>query len=88
MACFSLAWLEQLLIWLVVVCVLIGIFKLLVPFLLTLFGAPPGGGMIMTILGYIIWGIVAIAVIIFVFELISCAFGNGGPGLIGSRGFR
>ncbi len=80
MQCFSLQWLEQLLIWLVVVCVLVAIFKLIIPFLLSLFGAPPGGGMIMTILGYIIWGLVAIAVIIFIFELISCAFGNGSAG--------
>lgn len=37
--CFSLAWLEQLLIWLVIVCAVIGILKLIVPFVLTQLGA-------------------------------------------------
>ena len=77
MACFSLAWLEQLLIWIVVVCVVVGIFKLVVPWLLSLFGGPPGGGMVFTIISYIIWGLVAIALIIFVFDLLQCSFGLG-----------
>lgn len=81
MACFSLEWLKDLLIWLVIVLVVIGIVKLLIPALMSWFGAPPGGGSVMTILGYILWGIVAIAVIIFVFDLITCALGNGGTGL-------
>lgn len=77
MACFSLAWLEQLLIWIVVVCVLVGIVKVLMPLVMGLFGAPPGGGAVMTILGYVLWGIAAVFVIIFVIDLVSCALGGG-----------
>lgn len=82
MGCISWVTIEQLLIWLVVICVLIGIVKLVIPFVLNLFGAPPGGGIVMTILGYVLWGIVAIFCIILVFDLLSCAFGTGGPHLL------
>jgi len=85
MQCFSLAWVEQLLIWLVIACVVIGIVKVLIPMLLSWFGSPPGGGAVMTILGYVLWGVVAIFVIVFVFELVSCALGGPGPGLRGIR---
>lgn len=77
MACFSLAWLENLLIWLVGVIFIVALFKLVVPWLMSLLGAPPGGGIIVTIIQYIIWALVAVAVIIFVFELIGCVFGGG-----------
>ncbi len=77
MACFSMAWIEQLLIWLVIVCVIIGIVKLIIPWVMSLFGAPPGGGAVMTALGYILWGVVAIFCIILMFNLLSCAFGSG-----------
>lgn len=80
MGCFSLAWIEQMLIWLVVLCVLIGIVKLFLPLVLGWFGAPPGGGTVITILGYIMWGVVAIFCIIIVFDLLSCVFGAGGTG--------
>jgi len=78
--CFSLDFFKELLIWLVILCVLIGIVKLLLPTVSGWFGAPPGGGTVIVILGYIIWGIVAIFVIIFVFDLISCVIGSGGAG--------
>ena len=76
MACFTLAWVEQLLIWLVFLCVLIGIAKVVLPMLLGLFGSPPGGGVIMTVINYVLWGIAAIFVIIIVFDLISCVVGS------------
>lgn len=76
MQCFSLAWVEQLLIWLVVLCVLIGIAKVVLPMILGLFGSPPGGGVVMTIINYVLWGIAAIFVIIIVFDLISCVIGT------------
>jgi membrane protein DedA with SNARE-associated domain len=81
MSCFSLEWIERLLIYLVVLCVLIGVVRLLLPIVLGWFGAPPGGGTVITILGYIMWAVVAIFCIIFVFDLISCLIGGGGTGL-------
>lgn len=82
--CFSLEWLKELLIWIVLACVLVGIVKVLVPMVLSWFGAPPGGNAVITSLGYIVWAVIAILVIIFVFDLISCVIGSGalhGPGL-------
>ena len=78
MACFSMDFLENLLIGLVVIVIIVAIAKLLLPKLLSLFGAPPGGGIIITILGWILWGVVAIFAIILIFDLLSCAFGGGG----------
>jgi hypothetical protein len=80
-ACFTLEWLKMLLIWLVVIVVIVAIFKVIVPWVMSQFASPPGGGNIMTILGYILWGIVAIFAIIFVFELIAC-LGGGSLGRI------
>ncbi len=81
MACFSWAWVENLLIGFVIVCVIIASVKVLVPAVMNWFGAPPGGGAVMTVLGYIAWGVLAIFVIIFVFELLGCLMG-------GTTGFR
>jgi len=77
-ACFSLGWLENLLIWIVVIVVLVAIVRVFVPWLMNSIGAPPGGGSVVTILGYIVWGIVAIFAIIFVFDLLSCLV-SGSP---------
>jgi uncharacterized membrane protein len=76
MACFSLAWIEQLLIWLVVVILCVAIVKMVLPWLLSLFGTPPGGGMVLIIIQYVIWALVTIAVIIFIFDMLDCVF-NG-----------
>jgi hypothetical protein len=77
MSCFSLAWIEQLLFWLVAVIVLVAIFKLLVPYLLGIFGGPPGGGVVFTILGYLLWGLVAVFCIVIAFDLLACIWPSG-----------
>jgi hypothetical protein len=81
MACFSLAWLESLLIWFVVLITVVAILKLIIPALMSALGAPPGGGAVVTALGYIAWALVAIFAIIVVFDLISCATGGAATGL-------
>ena len=78
MACFSLGFVENLLIWLVIVCLIVAIFRLLIPKLLGLLGSPPGAGTVITILGWIIGAIVLIFIIILVFDLLSCVIGGGG----------
>lgn len=83
MSCFSPEFVKELLIKLVVICVFIGIIRVLIPWLLGLFAAPPGGGIVWTIISYIFWGLVAVAVIYFCFALFECAF--DGPGLRGLR---
>ena len=71
--CFGLEWIEALLIWLVVICAVIALLKLLVGFVL------PKIGMSAEILAFairaitiVIWAIVCIAAIYFIFALISC----------------
>jgi hypothetical protein len=73
MACFTPALLQQFLIWLVLVVALVAIVNLVVPWLLAQFGSPPDGGMILRILQIIVWAVVAIAVIYFVFDLLTCS---------------
>ena len=71
--CFSLQWLEQLLVWIVIVCAVIGILKLLLPFVLTQLGV--GGGIILAAINIVIWAVIAIFVIYVCFDLISCLGG-------------
>ncbi len=80
MACFSLGFLENLLIWFIIVCFIVAVIRLVIPAVLSMAGAPPGAGVVMTVLGWLIWTIVAIYVLIFVFDLIACATGSGGLG--------
>ena len=79
--CFSLPWLEALLIWIVVVCAIVGILKLLLPFILTQLGV--GGGIIVAAINIVIWAIIAIFVIYICFDLISCLGGAHLPRLSG-----
>jgi hypothetical protein len=78
MACFSLAWLESLLIWIVILLFVVAVVNLIIPAILSAFGpAPPGASVVLTVLRYLVWTLVAIAVIIFIFDLIACALGGG-----------
>jgi hypothetical protein len=72
--CFSLAWVEQLLIWLIVVGAVIAIIKLLVPWLDSFTGMPIVGRILMIVL----WAIIAIVILTAIFGLLSCLLGGGG----------
>ena len=72
MACFTPLFLENFLIWLVIVIAVVAAVNLVVPWLLSQFGSPDGG-MIIRILQIIVWAVVAIAIIFFVFDLLSCS---------------
>lgn len=85
MACFTLGYIEQLLFWLVGLCVLVAIVRLVFPMIVGLFNGPPGGGVVFTIIGYIFWGVIIIFCIIIAFDLLSCLIGS--PSLH-SGGFR
>lgn len=73
MACFGFGWLEQLLIWLVVVGAVVALIRLVIPLAVGQLGV--AGGTIMAAFNIIIWAIVAIAVIVLVFDLLSCLVG-------------
>ena len=79
--CFSLGWLEQLLVWIVIVCAVVGILKLLLPFVLTQLGV--GGGIIVAAINIVIWAVIAIFVIYTLFDLISCLGGLHLPRMSG-----
>jgi hypothetical protein len=70
--CFSLGWLEQLIVWLIVIAAIIAIIRLLIPFIDSLTGMPILG----RVLEIVLWAIVAIAVVILIFGLLSCLVGG------------
>ena len=73
MGCFTLAWLEQVLIYCVVVGAVYSILKLVIP--LATGSLPPIIGQIINI---ILWAIICILIIYVVFALLSCLFSLGG----------
>jgi hypothetical protein len=80
MGCFSLGWVEQLCIDLVIICAIIAIIKLLIPLLVGLLSTfmPGGAAIIGQILMIVLWAIVCIFVIYIIFGLLSCLVGSGG----------
>jgi hypothetical protein len=78
--CFSLAWFQQLLVLLVIICAIVAIFKILVPYALSKLGATLGEGanVVMAVLRIVVWAIVVIFVIYICFALISCLLSYSG----------
>lgn len=72
--CFSLSWIEQLCVWLIIVCAVVAIIRLLIPFVTGLIGLPIVG----QIINIMLWAIVAIMVVYIAFAVISCLLGGAG----------
>ncbi len=71
--CFSLAWLANLLIWIIVVCAVVALVRLLISFVLPHLGiGGPILDFIIKALWIVIWAIVCIAAVVFIFQLIEC----------------
>lgn len=71
--CFSLQWVEQLLIWLVVICAVVALLRLLVSFVLPKLGLGAEVlAFIVRAVTIIMWAVICIAAIIFIFDLIAC----------------
>jgi hypothetical protein len=68
--CFSLDWIEQILIWVILAVVVIGILKIIVAAILPKLGE--WGSMLAQVIDWVIWGIIAIVVVVFSIELIKC----------------
>lgn len=79
--CFSLNWIENLLIWLVIVCAIVAVIKLVIPYAVGQLGSP--GTLVMQVLNIVMWAVVLIFVIIIVFDLLACLVGF--PRLMGPR---
>lgn len=74
--CFSLSWIENLLIWLVIVIAIVAILRILIPWILSMLGT--GSGNLMAIINVFIWAFVVIFVIYIAFALIECLLASGG----------
>lgn len=86
--CFSLEWLKQILILVVVVVAIIAMLKILIPFIVKKIGVELGEGWSVVVQCFRImcWAIVAILVIIIVFMMISCLLSmTGGVSLLPHR---
>jgi hypothetical protein len=72
--CFSLQWLGSVLVWLVVICAVVAIIQVLVPWVLSIAGWSPSAP-VLQILRIIVGAVIIIVVIWFVIDLISCIGG-------------
>ena len=72
--CFSLAWLEQLCVWIIIVSAVIAVIRLLLPWLTNMIGIP----IVVQIINIVLWAVVAIMAVYIIFALLSCLLGGGG----------
>jgi len=68
--CFSIAWLVQTLIWLIVMCGIVAIFRVLLPVILGWIGV--AGGVVMQVLNIVLIVIVLCMLVYFCFDLLAC----------------
>ena len=73
MQCFSLAWIEQLCIYIVIVVAIWSIIKLLLPYVTQFMPA-----IVVQIIQIVLWAVIAIICIYIIFGLICCLIGAGG----------
>lgn len=76
MACFTLGFLEQLIVWIIIVAAIVACIKLLLPPLTSFapFGIPLG-----RIVEIILYAIIAILIVYLIFGLLACLLGSGPP---------
>jgi hypothetical protein len=72
MSCFSLAWIEQLLVWLIIVCAVVAILRLIIPWVAGFLGVP----VITQVLEIVLWAFIAILAVWIVFALLGCLTGG------------
>jgi len=71
--CFSLQWLEALLVWLIVICAVVALLRLLIGFVIPKLGL--GGEVLRFVvkaITIVIWAIVCIGLVYLVFSLVIC----------------
>ncbi len=78
MACFSLQWIEQLFIWVVIFIAVFAIINILLPFITSKASGIVAEALnvVIAIIRIVFWAAVVIVVIIFAFEMISCLIGH------------
>ncbi len=78
MGCFTLQWLEQFLVWCIIVGAIVAIIRLVVPWVMSQVGIPLLG----QVVNIVLWAIVCIFVIYIIFALLGCVVGMGGISLL------
>lgn len=73
MSCFSLVWLQQMLVWLVIVAAIVAIIRLLIPWITSITFPIVGQA-----LEIVLWAVLAIIAIYIIFALLQCLIGMGG----------
>ena len=76
MSCFTLQWLEQVLVYCVCLMALFAIIRLVVPWALSKFGGD--FAIVGQVINIILWAIIIIIVIYIVFALVGCLLSMGG----------
>ncbi len=76
--CFSITAILLLLVWIVVICAVVAILRLLLPYVLGWLGV--GGDLVLRVINILIAAIVIIAIIYLVIDVLSC-LGSGVPRL-------
>lgn len=74
--CFSLPWVEHLLIQMVIIGAIVALVRLLLPIVLGWFGPP--GAVVQRVIDLLMWAAVCIFLIIIIFDVISCLLSSGG----------
>lgn len=79
--CFDMTWFEHILIWLIVLCGIIALGRLLLPIILGWLGMGISG-VVMQVINIIIVVIVLVVLVIICFDIFGCLIGgSGGLGL-------
>jgi hypothetical protein len=71
--CFSAAWFVSLLIWLIIVCAVVAIGRIVLPIVLGWLGV--AGGVVMQVINIVLIAFVLIVLVWFAFDLLTCAGG-------------
>lgn len=74
--CFTLEFVEQLLVWLVIICAIVAILRLLLPWIAAQLGG--AGTIVMAVINIVLWAVICVYVIYFCFMLIGCLAGGSG----------
>jgi hypothetical protein len=69
--CFSAAWFVNLLVWLIVICAVVAIFRLVLPTVLGWLGV--AGTLVMQVLNIILIAFVLIVLVWFCYDLLLCS---------------
>jgi hypothetical protein len=74
--CFTAGSLLAILIWIVIICAIFAIIRIVVPLVAAQLGGP--GGVLVQIINIVLWAALVIIVLYFAFEMISCLLGMTG----------